>query len=49
MNLLGQQCRSCGHRNPRDAKFCRVTYRVAYGPNWSDWSVGFRVVRFADD
>ena len=24
MNLLGHQCRSCGHRNPRDAKFCRV-------------------------
>ena len=24
MNLLGHQCRECGHRNPRDARFCRV-------------------------
>lgn len=24
MNLLGHQCRACGHRNPREAKFCRV-------------------------
>ena len=24
MNVFGHQCRSCGHRNPKTAKFCRV-------------------------
>ncbi len=33
MNLLGHQCRSCGHRNPREAKFCRVCGTVTSPPD----------------
>ncbi|MDY0004151.1 MAG: zinc ribbon domain-containing protein [Polyangia bacterium] len=32
MNLLGYQCQACGHRNPRDAKFCRVCGAVTKRP-----------------
>ncbi len=31
MSLLGHQCRECGHRNPRDAKFCRVCGTATQG------------------